>query len=129
MPLRIGIDLFFRFWSVEDAEILFENEIDLNQFCKTWVLTTFDQDNTEINGIAIDKATQNNEGLYIETIMHTAGIKMDEEGTVAYAVTSSGMGTGSSDFSPMSIDRPFVYFIRAGATAGTFSGVVNNPGF
>jgi serine protease inhibitor len=63
--------------------------------------------------------------------MHTAGIKMDEEGTVAYAVTSSGMGTGSSDFSPdVVIDRPFVYFIRAGATGLVlFSGVVNNPGF
>lgn len=122
----------FDFGQLKMPKFFFENEIDLKPVLQNMGINgAFDQDKLEINGIAIDKATQNNEGLYIETIMHTAGIKMDEEGTVAYAVTSSGMGTGSSDFSPdVVIDRPFVYFIRAGATGLVlFSGVVNNPGF
>ena len=112
-------------------KFFFENEIDLKPSLQSLgINSAFDQNKSEIAGMAFDKNTKENAHLYIENIRHTAGIKTDEEGTVAYAVTSTGMGTASSEpISPdVVVDRPFVYFIRAGATGLVlFAGVVNNP--
>ncbi|MBN1308651.1 MAG: hypothetical protein JXA18_12075 [Chitinispirillaceae bacterium] len=49
---------------------------------------------------------------------------------MAYAVTVLGLAAGAAGpTSPdIILDRPFVYFIRAGATGLIlFAGVVNNP--
>lgn len=109
--------------------IVVENEIDLKPVLRNMgVNGIFDKD--EISGMASFKGDQDTAHLFVECILHTAGIKTDEEGTVAYAVTVSGGATGSAG--PMSpdvvLDRPLVYFIRAGATGLVlFAGVVNNP--
>lgn len=68
--------------------------------------------------------------FFIEKMMHEAAIKTDEEGTKAYAVTLSNIGDTSAppDSPDVIFDRPFVYFIRAGANGLVlFAGVVNNP--
>lgn len=68
--------------------------------------------------------------FYIQRINHRAGIKTDEEGTVAFAVTESdvwfGASGGPSD--EVFLNRPFVYCIRAGSNGLVlFAGVVENP--
>jgi serine protease inhibitor len=92
----------------------------------------FDSSKGEITGMAFDKTIQDSAHLYIDLIVQTAGIKTDEEGTVAYAVTVSALAAKTGAPAPISpdvvLDRPFVYFIRAGATGLVlFAGVVNNP--
>jgi serine protease inhibitor len=89
----------------------------------------FDPNVSEITGMAFDKVSRENSALYIQLIRHIAGIKTDEEGTVAYAVTVTAMGAGAAEVSPdVVLDRPFVYFIRAGESGLVlFAGVVNNP--
>ena len=90
----------------------------------------FDSSIAEITGMATNKNAQDALRLYIDVCIHKAGIRTDEEGTVAYAVTiSAGATTSSFDSSPdVILDRPFVYFIRAGESGLVlFAGVVNNP--
>ncbi|MBN2035611.1 MAG: hypothetical protein JW768_02600 [Chitinispirillaceae bacterium] len=74
-----------------------------------------------INGSAPD--------LHINKVKHKAGIKTDEEGTKAYAATVARAGLTGIDPSPdVVIDKPFVYFIRAGENGLVlFAGVVNDP--
>jgi serpin B len=119
------------FGGLKMPKFFFENEIDLKPVLKNMgVNGVFDPDKSEVIGMAFDKRTQDSAQLYLDLIMHTAGIKTDEEGTVAYAVTVSGMAPGSvEEISPdVVLDRPFVYFIRAGANGLVlFAGVVNNP--
>lgn len=111
-------------------KFFFENEIDLKPALQNLGISgAFDQNSSGITGMAFDKNANKNARLYIETIQHVAGIKTDEEGTVAYAVTAGVGGVNSDGSSPdVVFDRPFVYFIRAGATGLVlFAGVVNNP--
>lgn len=69
--------------------------------------------------------------LFVSQINHQAGIKTDEEGTKAFAVTITKMKdiAAAGDPSPdVVLDNPFVYFIRAGENGLVlFAGVVNNP--
>lgn len=63
-------------------------------------------------------------------LKHLSACGCFDEGTVAYAVTVLGLAAGAAGpTSPdIILDRPFVYFIRAGATGLIlFAGVVNNP--
>lgn len=71
-----------------------------------------------------------NSALFVQNVIHEAGMKTDEEGTKAYAATISIVGeTSAEPNSPdVVLNRPFVYFIRAGKNGLVlFSGVVNNP--
>ena len=77
--------------------------------------------------MASKKNAQENIFLYIDQIMHKAGIKTDEEGTVAYAVTIAAM-LATCASTDIILNKPFVYFIRAGKNGLVlFAGVVNNP--
>ncbi|MCP4109369.1 MAG: serpin family protein [Desulfobacteraceae bacterium] len=68
--------------------------------------------------------------LFISDIAHKAFISVDEEGTEAGAVTSFP-GPGSSDYTiTLTIDRPFIFFIRDTKTeAILFMGRIMNPDF
>jgi len=113
-------------------KFFFETTIDLAPVLKNMgVKSVFDMDKSEITGMVVGKSNGITERLFIEKIVHKAGIKTNEEGTVAYAVTISALGAGSA--APMSpdvvLDKPFVYFIRAGENGLVlFAGVVNDPG-
>jgi len=112
-------------------KFFFENEIDLKPVLQNLgINAAFDSNKCEITAMAFDKTVQGNAALYIQLIKHIAGIKTDEEGTVAYAVTVTALAGGSeAPISPdVVLDRPFVYFIRAGQSGLVlFAGVVNNP--
>jgi serpin B len=112
-------------------KFFFENEIDLEPVLRAMGINApFNADKREITGMAFNKLT-NDSGLYIDIITQKAGIRTDEEGTIAYAVTVSALGgpTSAGPESPdVTLDKPFVYFIRAGATGLIlFAGIVNNP--
>jgi len=68
--------------------------------------------------------------LYIDMVKHKAFVKVDEEGTVAAAVTVVGGATsiGPSEVIYMDVNRPFVFAIRD-RVSGTilFIGRVNDP--
>jgi serpin B len=119
------------FGSLVMPKFFFETEIDLKPILKNWgVKGVFDPNKSEINGMALAKSTQDSAALYIELILQKSGIKTDEEGTVAYSVTVSGMANPTSaSISPdVILDKPFVYFIRAGENGLVlFAGIVNNP--
>ncbi len=112
-------------------KFFFEKKVDLKPILKNMgVKGVFDTCKSEITGMVSPKNTQDTVPLYIKLIMHKAGIKTDEEGTVAYAVTVTTMEAGGApEPSPdVALDRPFVYFLRAGENGLVlFAGVVNNP--
>ena len=69
--------------------------------------------------------------LYISEVRHKSLCEVNEEGTVAAAVTSVGMGVGSAAPPPfsMKVDRPFFFAIRDNRTGVMlFMGSVRNPG-
>jgi serine protease inhibitor len=108
----------------------FENKINLQESLENLgIRRAFIWPESEIPGMAYWKNTTESAGLYIDTIVHCAGIKTDEEGTVAYAVTASGIAAGSAmEPDPLLFNRPFVYFIRAGENGLIlFAGIMNNP--
>lgn len=106
-------------------KFFFESKIDLKPILKELgIELAFDPLKSEITEIT------ENSNLYIQKITHKAGIKTDEEGTEAYAVTVSNMDlTSAADSSPdVILNNPFIYFIRAGKNGLVlFAGVVNNP--
>jgi serpin B len=111
-------------------KFFFENVIDLKPPLQNLgVKNAFVFQNSEISGIISDKATKEKSTIYISYIKHTAGIRTDEEGTVAYAVTVTAGVAGCAEVGPdVTLDHPFVFFIRAGNTGMVlFAGVVNNP--
>jgi serpin B len=112
-------------------KFFFENVIDLKPPLQNLGVKNAFDERSEISGIISDKTTKGKSNIYISYIKHTAGIRTDEEGTIAYAVTvTGGTLTGGADMigPDVILDHPFVFFIRAGSTGMVlFSGVVNNP--
>jgi serpin B len=145
MPLTMSMDEFIekkclsafsendstRYGGLRMPKFFFENVIDLIPSLQNLgVKNAFDDQRSEISGIVVNKETSSKSNLYISLIKHTAGIRTDEEGTVAYAVTVTGLaGNCAIDEGPdVTLDHPFVFFIRAGNTGMVlFAGVVNNP--
>jgi serpin B len=71
--------------------------------------------------------------LYISEVKHKTRAEVNEEGTVAVAVTSVGMGVTSvqqpREKFVMKVDRPFFFAIRDNRTQLVlFMGSVTNPG-
>jgi serpin B len=51
--------------------------------------------------------------LYISSVQHKTFVSIDEDGTEAAAVTSTGItATSAPVYTPMRVDRPFVFVIR-----------------
>lgn len=116
--------------SVKIPKFFFTTRCDLVPMLKQMGISrVFDPAAGEITGMVQAKSGVDYP-LYIEKVIHEAGIKTDEEGTEAYSVTV-GM-TGATSAGPVSsdvvFDHPFVYFIRAGRNGLVlFAGVVNDP--
>ncbi|MGE5671581.1 MAG: serpin family protein, partial [Fibrobacterota bacterium] len=113
-------------------KFFFDSDLDLvPSLKKLGIHEAFNPLTQEITGIA----TYKNESvttLYIQSVNQYAKIKTDEEGTKAVAVTNTIMGDGAcangGDAPDIILDKPFVYFIRAGQNGLVlFSGVVNKP--
>ena len=76
--------------------------------------------------------TDDHQGLFIEDVLHKAVITVDEKGTEAAASTVVIHGPGASPDSPapkeLTIDRPFLFFIRDIKTNTLiFAGRIVNP--
>jgi serpin B len=111
--------------TLQMPKFAFSKEIDLIPVLKNLgVKDIFDSSKADLSGILKDSIP-----LYVNQVRHIAGIKTDEEGTKAYAVTVIALVGNSADFSPnVVLDKPFIFFIRAGQNGLVlFAGVVNNP--
>jgi len=66
--------------------------------------------------------------LSITEVKHKTYVQVNEEGTVAAAVTSVGIGLTSVQPGPIVIDRPFLFALRENLS-GTilFVGVIRHP--
>jgi serpin B len=68
------------------------------------------------------------EGLHISGVFHDAFIRVDERGTEAAAATGAVVGIISAPSVSLTVDRPFVYAIRARETGAiVFLGRVMRP--
>lgn len=69
----------------------------------------FDPNAADLSGIAdVDQ-------LYVSDVIHQANITVDEQGTEAAAATAVGVGiTSAPPPASLTVDRPFIYFIRGG---------------
>jgi len=120
------------FGALRMPRFFFESDLDLvPSLRKLGINEAFNQSTHDIPGIASYKDTSVT-FLYIQSVNHYAKIKADEEGTKAVAVTNTIMGdatcSGGGDSPDIVLDKPFVYFIRAGQNGLVlFSGVVNKP--
>lgn len=89
----------------------------------------FDSTRADFSGIA---EVSGGNRLYISDVKHKAFVEVNEEGTVAAAVTSVGMGITSAQLPQenfvMKVDRPFFFAIRDNATGNVlFMGSVVDP--
>lgn len=107
-----------------------EWESDLNDALKAMGMTeAFDPTRANFSQIAKVGAGAN---LYISEVKHKTFGEVNEEGTVAAAVTSVGVGLTSVQAPPqkfnMKVDRPFFFAIRDNATGVLlFMGSITNP--
>ncbi len=101
----------------------FESEIDLKEVLQEMEVSgIFEPSKGEITGIF---ETSN---IYISKIKQKAAIKTDEEGTEVAAVTIAVLSPSPFSEIEIKLDRPFVYYIRAGQKGLVlFAGVVTNP--
>ncbi len=108
----------------------FKSNVDLKPMMKKLgIEEVFNQNNSDLSGIAQNARDSDSVQIYIEQIRHFAGIETDEEGTKAYASTViAGIGTSGTNVPDVVLNKPFVYFIRAGKNGLIlFAGVVNRP--
>ena len=63
-----------------------------------------------------DFSRMSHRGLHITEIVHEAFVKVNEGGTEAAAATAVILGESAGSSATMTIDRPFVFFIRDRAT-------------
>ena len=106
-----------------------EYAAELNDMLKALGMAeAFDGARADFSGIA---EVSGGNRIYISEVKHKAFAEVNEEGTVAAAVTSVGMTLTSlppQNF-VMKVDRPFFFAIRDNATGNVmFMGSVVNPG-
>lgn len=107
-----------------------EYAADLNDMLKALGMAeAFDPTRADFSGIAAAPPGNN---IYISKVRHKAFAEVNEEGTVAAAVTSVGAGLAS--YQPpqenfvMKVDRPFFFAIRDNTTGNVlFMGSVVDP--
>jgi serpin B len=104
----------------------FESQFGLNEVLSSLgAARAFDSDRADFSGISTEKP------FFIQDFVHKAVIQVDEEGTVAAAVTGGAFGGGSA-VQPRPIifraDRPFLFLIRDHRTGtNLFMGRVVRP--
>jgi serpin B len=104
-----------------------DSRFDLAEVLKAMGMpTAFDSLKADLSGITTDVP------LYIQHVVHEANIDVVEEGVTASAVTVAVMQAGSSGVQPphvkFQVDKPFLYFIRDGATGTVlFVGRIVDP--
>ena len=81
------------------------------------VRDAFDRDSADFSAMAANGAKRGNDALYVDQVLQSATIKVNEEGTEAAAATGVLLGAmGLPSYVNLTIDRPFVYFVRENTT-------------
>ena len=95
--------------------------VNLNNTIKNMGINApFNKETADFGGIAPE--------VFISQIDHKAIIKVDEEGTVAAAATSFGMGATAARPVEFTVNRPFILFIRDDRTGNIlFEGRITLP--
>ena len=73
-----------------------------------------------------DYSKMTSQNIFISDAVHKATIEVDEEGTVAVAATFMPVDTLSRPPLEITVDRPFLFFIRSGNHV-IFAGRVIDP--
>lgn len=89
----------------------FRSELELEAPLRALgMVDAFDPDAADLTGINRDAREQ---GLHISDVFHDAVVKVDEKGTEAAAATGAVVGVVSAPASSVTVDRPFLFAIRA----------------
>ena len=86
-----------------------------------------------VSGLDLILEPRTVDSVYVSDVLHSVVVKVDEEGTVAAAVTVVLMAfTTSVELPPepfnMRVDRPFVFLVEDGTTGALlFAGIVREP--
>ncbi|MBR5757584.1 MAG: serpin family protein, partial [Thermoguttaceae bacterium] len=93
-------------------------DVDMNPVLKKMgVRDAFDRDSADFSAMAANGAKRGNDALYVDQVLQSATIKVNEEGTEAAAATGVLLGAmGLPSYVNLTIDRPFVYFVRENTT-------------
>lgn len=93
-------------------------DVDMNPVLKKMgVRDAFDRDAADFSAMAANGAKRGDDALYVDQVLQSATIKVNEEGTEAAAATGVLLGAmGLPSYVNLTIDRPFVYFIRENTT-------------
>lgn len=104
----------------------FGNDLELNDRLKSLGMTTaFDVQRADFSGMTDPPSAA--DGLRLDWVFHDTHVAVDEEGTVAVAVSAS-LGEQVSAPPSITLDRPFLFCIRDRATdAVLFLGRVVDP--
>lgn len=96
-------------------------DIDLKSVLKDMGMGIAFTDNADFSNIS-------DIGLLINSVLHKAFIKTDEDGTEAAAVTIINIGATSINLNAFTVDHPFLYLIRETTTNSIiFMGRVSDP--
>jgi len=85
----------------------------------------FDVDKADFSPLTGDDDTE----LCVTDAIHSARVKIDEEGCEAAAITQLLAGTGGmpDEIIDFKLDRPFIFVITSDVDLPLFVGIVNNP--
>lgn len=141
MPTELSLDEFLRlhihdivkekeeyiYRELSMPKFDFSSDIDLIPALKNMgVNGIFNKEQMELTGITDNPM----DTLWVKTIKQKSKIKADEEGTKAYTVSITGLGGGTGSAGTpdaISIDKPFIYFLRGGDGLILFAGIINDP--
>lgn len=99
---------------VEMPRFTFGNDFVLDDRLKALGMTTaFDPDRTNFRGMTDPPSAAR--GLHLDRVFHDTQVAVDEEGTVAVAVSAS-IGEQISSPPSITLDRPFLFCIRDSET-------------
>ncbi|MGI8982701.1 MAG: serpin family protein [Pirellulaceae bacterium] len=90
----------------------------------------FDPVRADFSGMHIPNGMVDGDRLFVQSAIHEATVKIDEEGTVAAAATVFAMAGGVAPLPPPQVraDRPFIFLIRDQLTGSVlFIGRVLDP--
>ena len=102
------------------------SDLELTEGLKNLGITeVFDSSIADFSAIS-----DQSEGMYLSDALHSARVKIDEEGVEASAITvmaEAGAAAPGGDEIDFTLDRPFIFVISSADNLPLFIGIINNP--